>query len=118
MKHKIHICINLYSYHTYSYVHELSEKLRGKEGAESFLSSRCQRAPPTSVCLSQLLMVSTSKRRVLTIGALLLSSYGVHGAAKVVVAETSSVGEAVELVHHNTALMGKIFPFLSQLFRR
>lgn len=71
-----------------------------------------------SVCLSQLLMVSTSKRRVLTIGALLLSSYGVHGAAKVVVAETSSVGEAVELVHHNTALMGKIFPFLSQLFRR
>jgi hypothetical protein len=70
-------------------------------------------------------MVSPSKSRVLTIGALLLSSannYGVYGAAKVVGSESSSAGEVVvlggEAIHHNTALMGKIFPVLSQLFRR
>ncbi len=70
-------------------------------------------------------MVITFKGRAPSIiGALLLTSanYCVRGGAKVIGAESSSAGEAVllggEALHHNTALMGKMFPVLSQLFRR
>jgi hypothetical protein len=66
--------------------------------------------------------MASNKRKVLSIGALLLSSTtiarGAEMATKSRGGEAMVVGMESSAGGDHTALMGKIFPVVSQLFRR